>query len=141
MKMATKKRESSDATGAQLLFEKTASACDTWMAEGCLNKGMGFSIHTPNAKIEHLGFSPQNKTGDSNSTWQVYSRHRRYHKKSQMGYSHIATVTETEMSSLHNQHLPDMAQVGNVLNDIIVPGRESVPQKEGDDVTSENHQI
>jgi len=50
-------------------------------------------------------------------------------------------VTETEMSSLHNQHLPDMAQVGNVLNDIIVPGRESVPQKEGDDVTSENHQF
>lgn len=76
MERAIKKRGSSDAAEAQLIFEKAAH--DTWMAEGCLNKGMGFSIHTPNEKIEHLGLSPQNKKGGSTSTWQVYSRQRRY---------------------------------------------------------------
>lgn len=63
MERAIKKRGSSDAAEAQLIFEKAAH--DTWMAEGCLNKGMDFSIHTPNEKIEHLGLSPQNKKGGS----------------------------------------------------------------------------
>lgn len=69
------------------------------------------SICTPNGKMHKLGLGPiATKAETENNTWQVYSRQKRYQKKSKPGLNECNTVETEQGSSARNQPLQILAR-------------------------------
>lgn len=109
---------SNDGAGPQILFGTESR--DTQRAEGDFNNGLGFSFHTPSKNSAHYGLSSQIKKGDSTTTWQVYSRNRRYLKKPQAGCSNTEdtdTAREINTRNPQQKQILDRDQGGTGFND------------------------
>ena len=99
-------------------FEKAAcEEVDTSHVKGGrpINR-VGLSICTPIQHKQPLGLILQNSNGGLDSNCKVYSRQRRYQKKTHMGQPSPIDETEIGLCSFHTQHLQDVVLDGSAAN-------------------------